>query len=533
MKQIFTWIGKSVETHEVAAGFFALFSLLTTLVGIFRERLLATMVGPGPVLDAYVIGHKIPDFLYATTASMVSVTILLPFISREISDEIKKKRFSQIGAAYGYFSSILSLVLIATAPLTVPLIASGAPVETIHYAISITQVLLIAPILMGLSNIFVSIAQSEKRFIATSMAPFIYNCITVISMFVLYPLLGPVGLGLAIVVAAAGHMVVTLSAAWQGKYRPLYIKKIEWSYLYNLFSIAIPRTFSVSMSVISSIVVVYFAARLDSGSLSLYNIAIVIQNVPVTIIGVALATSVFPDLVSAYNKGNTLDFSFIVTKTLRLMFLASFVSVVLFFLLNSEIVAILFGGGKFTSEYIATTAQLVALFSFGIVAQCIIQLTARIYYARGDTWKPFRQSILGLVVTLAMLLYVSANFSITLSDIVLCLIAGWWVNAIVALGLLIPVILTRSDRSTLRLFLGKILVLTTIVTICTLYIQKNVNSVHLQFSAVFDSQIMTATFLSTVVIGGVFVILYILGLFLLRIDEIYDLKTFIVSKLKK
>jgi putative peptidoglycan lipid II flippase len=523
MKKVLAWIVSPVYTSEIAAGFFALCSLATTFVGIFRERLLATMVGPGPILDAYIVGHKIPDFLYATTAAMVSVTILLPFVAKYSESNTEGERFSEIVTVYSIFSVAISGILIIVAPGLVQLIAPGVSVETYTHAVSMTRMLLISPILMGLSNIFVSISQLQKRFIATALAPLIYNIITLVGMFFLYPRMGPIGLPIAIVFAALSHMILTLFASLQGEMTFGFVSRVSWKRMVQLIVVAIPRTFSVSMSVVSSIVVVYFISKLPSGALSLYNMAIVIQNVPVTLVGISLATAIFPSLVSAFSENNQVAFSNHAAKTVRLIVFAGIPCAAVLFLVDNQVVSILFGGGKFTGEYITQTAKLVSLFALGILAQCFIQLTARMYYARNETWKPFRQGAIGLTTTVFAIITLQYLVSLTLEDIVLCLVLGWAVNAIIGVGGVLPRVLIRRDlRGIIRFVLIAIL-----ANLCGGMFTYGVGAAMQQFGQ--GSTVDMIIYIC--VVGLVYCIIALSILALFNVQEIQVLQVYMKSKL--
>jgi len=79
--------------HEAAflLGTFAIFSQVLALV---RDRLFAHFFGAGATLDIYYAAFRLPDFLYVSLASFVSVTVLIPFFIKKIEEgEEKAKQF--------------------------------------------------------------------------------------------------------------------------------------------------------------------------------------------------------------------------------------------------------------------------------------------------------------------------------------------------------------------------------------------------------------------------------------------------------
>ena len=80
-RKILQLFHKSFHNINQAALILALFTLLVQLTGLIRDRLLAGHIGPGPILDLYNAAFPIPDLIFALGASVVSVTILMPFLA--------------------------------------------------------------------------------------------------------------------------------------------------------------------------------------------------------------------------------------------------------------------------------------------------------------------------------------------------------------------------------------------------------------------------------------------------------------------
>src|SRR3989304_5824861 len=77
----------SAFTHEVrglqeAAYLLAALALFSQLLGLIRDRLLAGSFGAGETLDIYYAAFRVPDLLFATVASLLSLYALLPVLSR-------------------------------------------------------------------------------------------------------------------------------------------------------------------------------------------------------------------------------------------------------------------------------------------------------------------------------------------------------------------------------------------------------------------------------------------------------------------
>jgi len=113
------------KTPELGALAFSAITLITTLVGIFRERIFASLIGPGPILDAYVLAHKIPDILYTSTAALFVAATVLPYLAKEETEEEKKQMLSEFFTILLYGSVALSVIGIIIIPTIIPLLGPG------------------------------------------------------------------------------------------------------------------------------------------------------------------------------------------------------------------------------------------------------------------------------------------------------------------------------------------------------------------------------------------------------------------------
>ncbi|HPV33288.1 MAG TPA: lipid II flippase MurJ, partial [Candidatus Paceibacterota bacterium] len=93
--------------HE-AAILLGLFALASQFLGLIRDRLLAGSLGAGTALDIYYSSFRIPDLIFATIASFVSVTVLIPLLGQKISE-------GRIAEARNFMAGIFSSFLIVMA----------------------------------------------------------------------------------------------------------------------------------------------------------------------------------------------------------------------------------------------------------------------------------------------------------------------------------------------------------------------------------------------------------------------------------
>ena len=126
VNRIITFLNKEFRGVNEAALLLGGFAFLSQLLGLVRDRMLAYIVGPGPMLDVYYASFRIPDFLYLSIASLASVTILMPFLMDKINNDnnstLKARAFiNNIFSAYIIFM-IMASILISEIPESIIII---------------------------------------------------------------------------------------------------------------------------------------------------------------------------------------------------------------------------------------------------------------------------------------------------------------------------------------------------------------------------------------------------------------------------
>ena len=82
VRSLITAMSREVRGMHEAAYVLAVFVLGSQLLALVRDRMLASTFGASHTLDLYYVAFRIPDFLFATVASLLSLYALLPVLSR-------------------------------------------------------------------------------------------------------------------------------------------------------------------------------------------------------------------------------------------------------------------------------------------------------------------------------------------------------------------------------------------------------------------------------------------------------------------
>lgn len=372
--------------HE-AAYLLAAFAFGSQLLALVRDRLLAANFGASHTLDVYYAAFRIPDFLFATVASLLSLYALLPILSRlEVEGEGQMVSFlRQALLVFFVAMSAISVALFFLAPILAPFAAPGLENDSL---IMLTRILLLQPILLGASNIVASLTQLRHRFFLYSISPLLYNFGIIVGIVFLYPLLGVPGLAWGVVLGAALHLGVQLPFFGAEKTQVRVPLKQTMRRLFEVLALSIPRTFTLATGQLSLFILVAMASFFAVGSISIFMFAWNLQSVPLAIIGVSYSVAAFPTLSRLYAAGEKEAFSKHIEAALRHILFWSIPATIFIIVLRAQLVRVILGAGAFSWPATRLTAAALALFVVSLAAQSITLLIARAYYAAGNTKKP-------------------------------------------------------------------------------------------------------------------------------------------------
>ncbi len=402
VKKLIQLLSKEISGLHEAAYLLAFFAFASQILALVRDRLFASTFGASRVLDMYYAAFRIPDLLFVTIASLVSISILVPFFMEAQQKGVSLKRLiNSIFSVFFLLMVIGSGLVFFLLPYIEPKLFPGFSREELESIIVLSRILLVSPFLLGISNFFASIVQMHNRFFLYAVSPILYNLGIIVGILVFYPLWGLYGLGFGVVLGALFHALVQVPFMIEKKTLPRFTLDIDFRNVRRIIALSIPRTVTLSTTSISAFALVSMASLMGEGSIAIFNFSLNLQSVPLSIIGVSYSSAVFPLLsrLSIEDK-KTAFLERMITTSKHIIFWSLPVSA-LFIVLRAQIVRTILGAGQFSWSDTRLTAAALALFTFSIIAQSLILLFVRAFYAEGKTMKPLFINVLAMVVTIA------------------------------------------------------------------------------------------------------------------------------------
>lgn len=402
-------ISKKVDGIKQAAFFIGFFVLLSQILALVRDRLLAFYIGPGETLDVYYAAFRIPDILFVTVASLISVASVVPhFAEKYIKDGTHteaKKLLDSLFTFFVIFLFFVGVVLFIFMPQIVSVIVPGFSEDQIIKTISLSRVMLISPLLLGVSNLFGSVTQYFRRFAVFGLSPVLYNLGIVIGIVFFLPIFGVEGLALGVVLGGILHLVIQLPVLMQEKMIPSFVSKINFGGVKEVVASSLPRTLALSFSTLVMVALVSMSTTISTGAVSLLQFSYNLQSVPLAIIGMSFSVAAFPALATSFAMGDKNKFSSELASSFRQIIFWALPVMVLFVVLRAHIVRVILGTNNFTWDSTKIVAATLSLFVISVVAQSIVMLMSRAFYATKKTIWPLICNGVSSIIIIILAVY--------------------------------------------------------------------------------------------------------------------------------
>ncbi len=401
------------STISGGAVIIAFFSIISKVLGLLRDRLLASQFGAGAQLDVYFAAFKIPDFIFnILILGALSVAFIPVFQKTYNKDPQRGLEVSQ---------TILTILLLIVGSLAVlaaifmfplmKLLVPGFTSEQLNQTVDLTRILLLAIIFFTASNVMSGVLNAWNRFLTFSISSVLYNLGIIIGIVFLYPLFGIAGLSWGVVLGAAAHFLVQFAEAYRlgWRYKVIFHLVPE---VKRIFKLMLPRMIGSGATQFNLVFITAIASQLPQGSLSIFNLASNLQSFPSSIFGISLAVASFPHITKFASENNHAAFQKIFSLQFRRILYFIIPISVLILILRAQLVRVILGSGSFDWTDTKLTANTLGIFAVSIFAQGLIPLVSQAFYAHEDTKTPMVVGLISTVFNSILAILLASKFEV-------------------------------------------------------------------------------------------------------------------------
>ncbi len=381
-------------------------ALASRLLGWVRLLVIGSQFGASRELDAYFAAFRIPDAIFQLVVAGALSAALIPVFQ-------SYRARGQDAEAWQLASSVINLVLIGLAglsllmaifaPALVPIVAPGFDAPTTELTIRMTRVMLLSPVLIGMGAVVTGILNSYQQFTVPAMAPLLYNVAIILAAIVLAPVMGVEGLAVGVAVGSLAHLVVQLpNLARVGQRYDLTIslrhpgvRRVAW--------LMGPRTLGLAAGQLNFLVSTVLASGLPEGSLTAYNYAFQLSQLPVGVVGVSVAVALFPTMSQDAALGRVGEIRRQVASAIRVLVFVAAPLTAIMVVLREPLTSVFYQYGLFGQSATDRTASTLLFFSLGLVGHIVVHVLTRAFYAMQDTRTPVLWAIVAVAINVPLM----------------------------------------------------------------------------------------------------------------------------------
>lgn len=423
---------------RLISGFFTVgfWTLASRILGFAREIMLASFIGPGPVMDAFVAAFRLPNLFRRFFAEGAFNAAFVPMFSKRLEADDNAQGFAQ--DAFNLLGLVV-LALVALGMIFMPglvwLTAEGfVGNERFDLAVGFGHVLFPYILFMSLAALFSGVLNATGRFAAAAAAPVLLNIFACTAMAVAAFVGGEIVLWLIWVVPVAG--VAQLALVWIAAERAgIRIRPARPKLnadMKRLLVVALPAALAMGVTQVNLVVGQQVASRTENAISWLFT-ADRLYQLPLGVVGIAIGIVLLPTLSRRLQAGDNDGAQAALSRAGEFALLLTIPSTVAFLVMPLPLVSVLFERGAFSAEDSAATAAAVAIYGLGLPAFVLQKILQPLYFAREDTKSPFHFALVALVVN-AVLAFGLYPFVDWFAPAIAATVAGWSMVALLAFG---------------------------------------------------------------------------------------------------
>lgn len=377
-------------------------SLLSRALGYVRELLMAAYFATSAATDAWLMASIVPNLLIQALSNALD-NVLIPMLVRikEADGEHAVARFAAdlfgwltvMGAAA---SALLELFM----PVIIRLLAPGFHGHEYRLSIQLARIMVPLFLFWLWRAVALGMLQAAGSYVATGWTQVVQNVGRIALIVILAPTLGIRAAALGFAAGTAAQLLVIVPELKRAGllHRPTL----------GPFNAAVGLFFRRAWTAIVSsvantggiVVDRILASTLPTGNIAGLNFAIVLVQVPVSLVLQAAVTPLFTRLSTYQARGEHARWARLVRQLLigaAVLMAAIAVGISLF---SHPLISLAYSRGAFGQRSVMLTARLVPFFALGLPGTALNLIGRKAAYSRGDVVRPARWAIASVALTI-------------------------------------------------------------------------------------------------------------------------------------
>ncbi len=374
-------------------------NLLSRLLGLAREQVIAGFFGETAVTSAFSTASTVPTIFYDLVVGGAVSAALVPVLSGYVEADDREELGTVVSTLLVGGSVFLIGLVAVLAMLAAPLAqVLGTSVDPEIYAITVSWVRLVVPALffLGVAGIVGAVCYASQRVVFPAFSIALFNGGLVATVVLLHRPLGGTSLIVGVLVGA----VLQLVAVSPG------LAGVPLRLTFQPGHPAVARILRLYAPVAAGLVISELGVGLDrnlawqtgANSVAIMRFATQLVQLPLGLVATATSLAALPVLARLGDDPE--QFRRTLAAALRIALLAILPAAAFLLVFRDPVVRLLFQRGAFGASETATTAGAFLLYAPQLPFVAVDQLLVYAFYARKNTLTPMLVGVAGVAIYL-------------------------------------------------------------------------------------------------------------------------------------
>lgn len=405
------------------------------IIGFIREVLTASFLGAGPAADALIIAIKVPSFFRRLFAEGAFNASFVPLFAGLLATKGKEEARSFAEQILTIWVGVLFLLMLFVEfflPSLMPRIVPGfkdTP-DRLYFAIEFSRITFPFIFFISLTALYSGILNSMNKFAIVACSPIVGNMAIIAVVFSFYDHFVSPGYAFAWGVMICGivqWLWVWVPALKKGMGLRFILPRLD-NNVRKFFKILAPAAFGSGVVQINLFIGAYIASWLPVGAISYLNYADRLNQLPLSVIGVAVSTALLPLLSRQIRAGSLSKAQKTQNEAIEFSMFLTLPAALALVVLAEPFVMIVFQHGVFSTQDTQATALTLRALAIGLPAYVLIKVFSSSFFARQDTKPPVYTACASIIVDISLSLLLMGTLHQV--GIAFATATAAWVNAL-------------------------------------------------------------------------------------------------------
>lgn len=402
-------------------------TLTSRLLGMVREMVYASFMGDTVVAGAFKTALMIPNLFRRLLGEGALTAAFIPLFKEKEKTEGESEMWKAANAVIsGLILSASVVVLLVMVGISIALFTTAPAPEGLspglresiagmdgssiglasstRLMLELARVMFPYMLLACLAAILMGMLNARGHFFVPALGACIMNVVLIASVFFFTPFFGKrledqiFALAYGVLIAGVAQAAYQMPTLIKEGFRPTWISPFKNPDVQRVVRQMIPGMIGVAAFQFNVLTTTSIAFLVDPTIVASYDYAVRLMEFPQGLFGISLAVYLLPTLSGLASEKKYGEFRDTYKQAIGYLFFTNFLATILLVILAKPMVRLLFQHGVFDHSSTVRASFALACLGPGLLAFSMVNITARAYYALGDTGTPMKISAFCLVL---------------------------------------------------------------------------------------------------------------------------------------